>query len=303
MTLYSFIVSVMQSGRVSLTLLESGAGSHGRRKDIISTPLSSEATFEAIMRVFKERFQALVVHTQREAQVSVQAHLDVLKVTFDMLRNENVALESERDSIFRNRVANSVTSVQAGIKRIQATIASFQPTSEMNGERRAMLAFAKDFPFGFHRIPTPSNGRRCAWEALTRSWSDLRRQIEFRSGVLLGEITTNELDDIYAGLVNGNNQEFDMGNTSMFRADQMGLVITSLVQQRFGIDVQLGYIHPYRGQRAFPVLTPHPREPDYRLWVYNNNLDEAEWDAAHFEGIERCESEEGENEDADNSRI
>lgn len=90
-----------------------------RRKALISAPLRSEDTFEEIMLEFKKRFHALSAELQEEAQRVVMTHLEVIRGTLDMVRDENVAQESERDSEFRVRVADEVGRVQIEIARIR----------------------------------------------------------------------------------------------------------------------------------------------------------------------------------------
>lgn len=98
-----------------------------RRKAFLRATLSRESTFEALMLSLKAKFQESAAQLERNARMLARQHLDVFKSTLNMLREENVALESERDPGFRDRVAESVASVQVDLRRIQSETEGCQP--------------------------------------------------------------------------------------------------------------------------------------------------------------------------------
>lgn len=74
------------------------------------------------MRRLRRRFHELAGELQDETQRAVGTHLDAIHGTFEMLRDENVALESERDQPFRDRVAAEVGRVQLEISHIKDVV-------------------------------------------------------------------------------------------------------------------------------------------------------------------------------------
>ena len=55
-------------------------------------------------------------------RTTIEAHLSVIRGTLDIIRSENVALESERDPEFRRRVEREMSSIRDEIVRIQEVI-------------------------------------------------------------------------------------------------------------------------------------------------------------------------------------
>jgi len=103
---------------------EKGRGSDERRKAIINKRLADETIFESLQIKFKNRFNAIAQSLQSDIQAVAEAHLSVITNSLNIVRNENVALESERDPEFRSRVAREVRAVRHEICRLQGVIAS-----------------------------------------------------------------------------------------------------------------------------------------------------------------------------------
>jgi hypothetical protein len=57
-------------------------------------------------------------------QAAIATHLSVITNTLNIVRDENVALESERDLEFRGRVERGVREAVEEIRRIQGVIGS-----------------------------------------------------------------------------------------------------------------------------------------------------------------------------------
>jgi hypothetical protein len=98
-----------------------GRGSWARKKAIINGALSSDQLFTDLMRKFKHKFNDLATQLKTDALVLVDAHLDVIEGTLNMVRSENVAVESERDPGFRARVAEVVESVKEAMDGVWVT--------------------------------------------------------------------------------------------------------------------------------------------------------------------------------------
>jgi len=67
-------------------------------------------------------FKAIVDSFQDDIQTAIAEHLAVIKNTLDIVRNDNIALESEREPEFRARVERIIGVVRGEIKRIQEVI-------------------------------------------------------------------------------------------------------------------------------------------------------------------------------------
>ncbi|KAK4041410.1 hypothetical protein C8A01DRAFT_14819, partial [Parachaetomium inaequale] len=101
---------------------ESGRGSWARKKAIINRALSNEKLFTDLMRKFKHKFNDLAAQLETDALVLVEAHLGVIEGTLNMVRSENIALESERDPEFRARVAGEVEGVKEAMENVWVTV-------------------------------------------------------------------------------------------------------------------------------------------------------------------------------------
>lgn len=72
------------------------------------------------MNKLKDEFNTLADDLQSDVQTAVRTHLDVIRGTLDIIRSENVALESEQDPEFRGRVGAEVGRAKDKVRRIQA---------------------------------------------------------------------------------------------------------------------------------------------------------------------------------------
>jgi hypothetical protein len=67
-------------------------------------------------------FKAIADSFQDDIQTAVAIHLAVIKNTLDIVRNNNIALESERELEFRARVERMVGVVRGEVRRIQEVV-------------------------------------------------------------------------------------------------------------------------------------------------------------------------------------
>lgn len=74
------------------------------------------------MRTLKRRFWAHSAALQNDINEVVSTHVEVIRDTLDLIRNENVAEESERDPAFRAHVVEEIAIIQREMTRIQGTI-------------------------------------------------------------------------------------------------------------------------------------------------------------------------------------
>jgi hypothetical protein len=82
--------------------------------------------FEDLMNRFRNEFKNLARTLQSKLQAAIEADVDIIKGTLDIIRNENVELENERDPEFRARVAEQLRIVNQGLERIRAVIGEVQ---------------------------------------------------------------------------------------------------------------------------------------------------------------------------------
>lgn len=64
------------------------------------------------MRTLYRRFKGLATELQTGIQTAVETHLAAIRQTMDIVRDENVITESERDGDFRRRVEEEVGRVR-----------------------------------------------------------------------------------------------------------------------------------------------------------------------------------------------
>jgi hypothetical protein len=84
--------------------------------------LEDEDLFQGLMRRLKSRFRELANALQTAVQASITESLDVVRGTLDMIRSENIALESEKDPGFRDRVDAELKTVVAEMARIRGVV-------------------------------------------------------------------------------------------------------------------------------------------------------------------------------------
>ncbi len=76
----------------------------------------------SLQRGFKSRFIVLVERLQSAVQTAVAKHLAVINNTLEMVRSENVALESERDPEFRGRVESETRTIRRELHRVKSVV-------------------------------------------------------------------------------------------------------------------------------------------------------------------------------------
>jgi hypothetical protein len=97
---------------------ECGSGSHARRQKIINSAVQRHSLFSDLMRQFWTKFGLSTVAFQDSLNLMAQLHMDAIRQSLDMVRNDNVILESEKDSEFLERVECGVREARSGIRRL-----------------------------------------------------------------------------------------------------------------------------------------------------------------------------------------
>jgi hypothetical protein len=76
------------------------------------------------MKELKTGFDTLTDNLQQTVQGVVASHLDHIRATLDMIRSDNIALESEMDPEFRARVESGVLAAKVEMARLRTVLGS-----------------------------------------------------------------------------------------------------------------------------------------------------------------------------------
>ncbi|KAI0865909.1 hypothetical protein F4860DRAFT_458178 [Xylaria cubensis] len=117
----SFIGQAMESAYTNARL-ESGTGSDARRKAIINSAVRQNGLFPDLLKRFKKGFEGHVNNCQELIQDVLNSHYDAIWDTFQIIRNDNVALESEKDPEFRGRVRSTLEVMKEKMERVQSVL-------------------------------------------------------------------------------------------------------------------------------------------------------------------------------------
>lgn len=109
---------------------ERGNGCDKRCKAIIRRGFSDEILFEILRIEFRKKFSALAYDHESKLREAIKANLALVQNDIDTLRNENVALESERNPEFRRHVENEVARIRREMVSIHRIVSDArQPTA------------------------------------------------------------------------------------------------------------------------------------------------------------------------------
>ncbi|KXH31905.1 hypothetical protein CSIM01_02457 [Colletotrichum simmondsii] len=97
---------------------EYGGGSDRRRKSIIRNVVGRVDLFENHMIEFKNRMRLLADDVQTELQAIVRAGLATITSVLDLIRNDNVATESEENPELRHRLEQEIATIKEQMRRI-----------------------------------------------------------------------------------------------------------------------------------------------------------------------------------------
>ncbi|KAK3191717.1 hypothetical protein K4F52_002141 [Lecanicillium sp. MT-2017a] len=117
-TRWSFMGKAMEDAYASARN-EKGTGSDSRRKDVISGRLSQPELFRDIINNSKAGFDERADSFQQEINRLIDSFLEKLRDTLAIIRNDNVAEESERDPGFRERVRIAASATSAKVSGFQ----------------------------------------------------------------------------------------------------------------------------------------------------------------------------------------
>ncbi|TRX89955.1 hypothetical protein FHL15_009227 [Xylaria flabelliformis] len=117
----SFVGQAMEHAYTNARL-ESGTGSDARRKAIINSAVRQNGLFPDLLKRFKRGFEGHVNNCQELIQDVLNSHYDAIWDTFQIIRNDNVALESEKDPEFRGRVKSTLDVTKERMERVQSIL-------------------------------------------------------------------------------------------------------------------------------------------------------------------------------------
>ncbi|KAF6826582.1 Nuclear GTPase SLIP-GC 3 [Colletotrichum musicola] len=125
---------------------EYGSGSDRRRKGIICDALENPDLFRSLMREFCKRFSGLINELQENINSAISTSLDDISATFDLVRNENVATESEENPVLRGLLEIELGSIRGPLRLIQETEAKSTVAPEAGATPFASHALF--YPYG-----------------------------------------------------------------------------------------------------------------------------------------------------------
>lgn len=99
-------------------MLLQGSGSDRRRKSIISNRFRDEAFFASHHSEFNESFSDTASNFEELLRETIEYHVDNIDSTLDILRDESVAVEGEKDPAFRERVTDAVRKTKNALQNI-----------------------------------------------------------------------------------------------------------------------------------------------------------------------------------------
>ncbi|TGJ78173.1 hypothetical protein E0Z10_g10588 [Xylaria hypoxylon] len=103
---------------------ESGGGSDARRKAIINSAVRRNGLFIDLLKSFRGDFNGHVDNTQDRIRELVSSNFNAIRGTFDIVRNDNVALECEMDPGFRRRVEEGLAATNESMRGVYDAIAA-----------------------------------------------------------------------------------------------------------------------------------------------------------------------------------
>ncbi|KAI3320818.1 hypothetical protein HD806DRAFT_505075 [Xylariaceae sp. AK1471] len=101
---------------------ESGKGSHARKKAIINAAVIRDGLFADLLKDFKKEFNEHAENTQDSIGDFIDSQFESIRNTFTIVRNDNVALECEKDPEFRSRVQARVEAMKDEMESIYTVI-------------------------------------------------------------------------------------------------------------------------------------------------------------------------------------
>lgn len=82
--------------------------------------LGDPGLFVGVMRTFRDEFNKHALSLEQEVHGTIANYLNAIGTTFDIVRSENAALESEADRPFTDRVSASMTAAKTDLESLQS---------------------------------------------------------------------------------------------------------------------------------------------------------------------------------------
>ena len=109
---------------LTCSCITTGGGCDKRRKAIIRRGFSDEILFEILRVELRKKFSTLAYDHESRLREAINANLALVQNDIDTLRNENVALESERNPEFRRRMENEVARIRREMVSIHRIVSN-----------------------------------------------------------------------------------------------------------------------------------------------------------------------------------
>ncbi|KAH8648902.1 hypothetical protein BGZ60DRAFT_422535 [Tricladium varicosporioides] len=119
----SFIRELMKESYDECNAMK-GPYSHSMRSNVITNRLDDKIVFVSLQTKLKNQFTTLAGSLQSDIEDAARVHLLFITGTLDIVRNKNVALESERDPEFRRAVEKEWRVVKNMVHHLQNVMSS-----------------------------------------------------------------------------------------------------------------------------------------------------------------------------------
>lgn len=83
------------------------------RKEVVNRTFADERVFHDITKELRKGFKVHTKRLQQEVDEVVLAQLDGIQATFNTAKDKNIVEENERDTEFRQRVADEVAKARS----------------------------------------------------------------------------------------------------------------------------------------------------------------------------------------------
>jgi hypothetical protein len=95
-----------------------GSGSDRRRKNLITGRFGARGLFEEHRRECRKGFEDIAGALEDQLLEAVEEQVELVRANLQVLRDENVVLESERDPGFRRRVGAEMERVMGQVEEL-----------------------------------------------------------------------------------------------------------------------------------------------------------------------------------------
>ena len=89
----------------------------------MASKLRDRTLFPSMFRELWHKYRAITKASEEAVQQTVQRHMQAILYSTNIIKDDNVTLESEREPEFRQRVAAELETATGDLERIRAAVA------------------------------------------------------------------------------------------------------------------------------------------------------------------------------------